>query len=639
VTGSSQHIADVEGYRQALSERDSIITRLGQANAVLLGEKEALEAALANAMNEIDLLRRRLYGSKSERGGTSELQLLLGPAQVEHDEILRCIDEAAGAAGAPAPVSTGGPAPVSTGVLEEPAAPPPAPAAPEPAHPSRDGGESVDSGEGKADESGAAAAPDTTAPPQRPRPSPKGRRDLSASKLARVVVELRDARMERVGKFIRWEDSFRLLRQRAELKVLMRRRAVYEVDAQDGVMEEVGEVADPGATSATSAASANDKVLRITCAPPTLFPRGMLHESVVSWLLVQKFALGVPHHRLEQHLAAQGESLDRSTMCRYAEDVGNTLGATVVHAMFRDAVTRCAVLSTDATGAAIQPGPRDGSPKRPCRKGHFFTVVADCDHVLFSYTERHTQEEVADIFRGFKGILQADASSVYHLLERGVPADDRGGAAAGPVTLVGCFAHARRYFFEAAVCQQPVGVEGLKRFAAMYAVDDKLAHLPPVDRRRGRLVHLAPLIDEFFTWVRVAAQATTGRTLTTRALGYALNQEQELRRVLIDGRLPLDNTRSERSLRTIVVGRNNWLFYGSDIHAQAAAGLFSVISSCRLHRIDPERYIEEVLRLLPTWPKARHLELAPKHWVATRARLDPRQLDVPVGVITVPPPL
>ena len=228
MTGSSQHIADVEGYRQALSERDSIITRLGQANAVLLGEKEALEAALANAMNEIDLLRRRLYGSKSERGGTSELQLLLGPAQVEHDEILRCIDEAAGAAGAPAPVSTGGPAPVSTGVLEEPAAPPPAPAAPEPAHPSRDGGESVDSGEGKADESGAAAAPDTTAPPQRPRPSPKGRRDLSASKLARVVVELRDARMERVGKFIRWEDSFRLLRQRAELKVLVRRRAVYE---------------------------------------------------------------------------------------------------------------------------------------------------------------------------------------------------------------------------------------------------------------------------------------------------------------------------------------------------------------------------------------------------------------------------
>jgi len=230
---------------------------------------------------------------------------------------------------------------------------------------------------------------------------------------------------------------------------------------------------------------------------------------------------------------------------------------------------------------------------------------------------------------------------VYHRIERGVPADDRGGAAAGPVTLVGCFAHARRYFFEAAVCKCPVGAEGLRRFAAMYAVDDKLAHLPPVDRKRERLVHLSPLVDDFFTWVRASAQATTGRSLATRALGYALNQEQELRRVLIDGRLPLDNTRSERALRTIVVGRNNWLFYGSDVHAEAAAALFSVISSCRpcrLHRIDPERYLEEVLRLLPIWPKARHLELAPLHWVATRARLDPRQLDVPVGEISVPPP-
>mgnify|MGYP000426207690 CR=1 FL=1 len=90
-------------------------------------------------------------------------------------------------------------------------------------------------------------------------------------------------------------------------------------------------------------------------------------------------ALGVPHHRLEQHLEAEAEPLDRGTMCRYAEEVGGTLGATIVHAMLEDARANCRVLSTDATGAAIQPGAKVNGVKQVCKKGHFFTIVADCD--------------------------------------------------------------------------------------------------------------------------------------------------------------------------------------------------------------------------------------------------------------------
>ena len=85
------------------------------------------------------------------------------------------------------------------------------------------------------------------------------------------------------------------------------------------------------------------------------------------------------------------------------------------------------------------------------------------------------------------------------------------------------------------------------------------------------------------------------------------------------------------------MGRKNWLFYGSDDHAEAPAALFSVIASCRLHGLDPEAYIDELLRVLPYWPIDRNLELAPKYWRATRARLDPEQLAAPIGVIDVPP--
>ena len=369
-----------------------------------------------------------------------------------------------------------------------------------------------------------------------------------------------------------------------------------------------------------------------TAAPKTLLRRGLLHTSALAWLAVQKFSLGTPCYRLEQDLRDQGQSLDRGTMCRNLEEVGNVLGATVVQAMMRDAMDHCAVLSTDATGAAIQPGPREGGPKRACKKGHFFTIVADCDHVLFAYTEKHTQDAVAKMFHGFRGFLQADASSVYDILDRGPPKDSDGG-----VVLVGCWAHLRRYFFEAAICKYAVGAEGLLRIRGIYAADNALASLPPIDRARARHATVVPLVDALFEWVARAARTTPGRTLATKALGYSVNQEQELRRVFLDGRIPLDNTRSERALRKIVVGRKNWLFYGSDLHAEAAAAIFSVIASCRLQRLDPWTYLDEVLRVLPYWPKERHLELAPKYWPATRARLNAAELDAPIGVISVPP--
>ena len=117
-------------------------------------------------------------------------------------------------------------------------------------------------------------------------------------------------------------------------------------------------------------------------------------------------------------------------------------------------------------------------------------------------------------------------------------------------------------------------------------------------RKPMREQHLRPLIDGFFSWVKQARATAQGRNLATKALGYATNQEAELRRVLENGKLPLDNTRAERALRKIVVGRKAWMFYGSDTHAEAAAAIFSVIASCRLHSLDPFQYLEEILRVV-----------------------------------------
>jgi transposase len=537
-----------------LAARDAQISSLAKSLAGLEGKVAALEASLVDYADENELLKRKLFGPRSERTGTSELQLPLAGILTPDELALKKQLEALDGAGSGDPTSP----------------------LPEPKEPKE-------------------------------RPKPKGRRDLSKSKLPKILIEIGDEELEATAKRIGYEDSCQLMRRPGGFAVLVIRRAKYEVQT-------------PLGPSVVGTASFK-----------TAFPRSLLHSSVYAWLAVQKFALGVPHYRLEQHLASQGEPIDRGTMSRCMEDLGNLLGATIVSAAMAHAKSECAIISTDATGGAIHPGPRKGGPKRPCKKGHFFTFVADTDHVLFEYVESHDSATVAKLFEGFCGYVQSDASSVYDILERGPPGDE-----GSPITLVGCWAHARRYFFEAAVCKYPVGVEGLRRIREIYRQEKKLAGLSPHERKLERVKLLGPLIDDFYVWVGRMRGLATDRNLASKALGYAHNQEAELRRVLNDGRLAVDNTRSERALRKIVLGRKNWMFYGSEVHAQAAAAIFSIIASCRLHRLDPQRYLEEVLLVLPWWPREQYLDLAPFRWAETRKQFDDADFLTPYGPSPLP---
>jgi hypothetical protein len=146
-----------------------------------------------------------------------------------------------------------------------------------------------------------------------------------------------------------------------------------------------------------------------------------------------------------------------------------------------------------------------------------------------------------------------------------------------------------------------------------------------------------PYVEAFFEWAHPEHQKVKGtRGPLSSALGYSINQEDALKRFLDDGRLSLDNNSSERALRTIATGRKAWLFVGSDDSAQSAAAFFSLIASCKLHGLEPEAYLRDVLRVLPHWPKDRYLELAPLNFAATRARLDVTQLEAELGPLTVP---
>jgi len=98
----------------------------------------------------------------------------------------------------------------------------------------------------------------------------------------------------------------------------------------------------------------------------------------------------------------------------------------------------------------------------------------------------------------------------------------------------------------------------------------------------------------------------------------------------------MDNNPSESQLRKVVLVRDAALFAGSDEHAISAGHIMSLIATAKLHGLDPERYLRDLIRVLPHWPRGRYLELWPKFWAATRARLNAKQLDAELGHLDVP---
>jgi transposase len=455
------------------------------------------------------------------------------------------------------------------------------------------------------------------------RPKPKGRRNLRQVKIPEERVEITDSELDALvakgqATCIGFEESAKIAWQRGGPRRLIVARAKYRIpDTAD---------ASPETTALVTAPM-----------PPQVFPRALAAVSLIARIIVDKACDGMPLHRQEDRFARLGVPFDRGTMSRYLEHAGATLGATVVQAMRDEALRSAFCLSTDATGVLVQPV-RDTQKRMACRRGHYFVVIADRDHVFFEYTPKETSAVVSQMFKGFNGYVQADAKSVYDILFRPPPEPDEG----TPVDLasrieVGCLAHARRKLWEATVAKSAVAREGLARLARIFALERQWKHRPPVERKTLRDQHARPHLVAFFAWAETEFERVKHqRGLLRSALGYCVRHRDALMRYLDNGRLEPTNNRSERELRRIAVGRHAWLFVGSDDHAQAAGHLFSLVASARLHKLDPEQYLRDVLRILPHWPRERYLELAPKYWTGTRQRLDTQQLAADIGPLTVP---
>ena len=180
--------------------------------------------------------------------------------------------------------------------------------------------------------------------------------------------------------------------------------------------------------------------------------------------------------------------------------------------------------------------------------------------------------------------------------------------------------HVRREFIELAKGKTaPIAKETLQRIAALYEIEAELRGKPPDLRRAGRQARSRPLVEDLFAWLSAQLARLPGGSPTAQAIRYALNHRDGLVRFLEDGRIELDNNTVERAIRPICLSRKNALFASGDDGGARWAAVASLVETCKLNDVDPQRYFTDVLtRLVNGWPNDRIDELMPWRWATDK---------------------
>jgi transposase len=347
----------------------------------------------------------------------------------------------------------------------------------------------------------------------------------------------------------------------------------------------------------------------VVIAPPAAKPidGGLPGPGLLAHVLVSKYKDHLPLHRLSGIYARSGVDLKASTLGDWVTAGTDALDP-IARAIWRNALG-AHLLQSDDTGIKVL----DKDHPNGVKRGHLWVYLGDGRWSAFVYTPDWKGEWPQSFLAERKGWLQVDGYAGYDDLFT------REGATAIEVS---CWAHARRGFvetLEAGDLRAAIPVELIRQLyaierAATDAGEDHEA------RRERRQREAPPIIAALGRWMADTYNKEPPKSPLAKACYYAIARWEGLKRFLEDGRLPLDNTASERALRQVAVGRNNYLFAGSDQGGERAAIAYTVIGTCMLAGVDPLAYLTDVFQKLAAgWPHRRLDELLPPNWAASRA--------------------
>jgi transposase len=383
------------------------------------------------------------------------------------------------------------------------------------------------------------------------------------------------------------------------------RREVEVIPAQIRAVEHVQTVYACRCCEQSSDADSQPMV-KAPVPAPVIAGSGMASPSLVAFIMCNKYVLALPIYRQEQELGRIGVHISRQTMANWIIFTA-TKWLLPIYNLFKEALLRCGILHADET--TLQVIREDG--RKASQKSYMWEYHTGRDAekqiALFEYRETRDGEHPRKFLKGFQGFLHVDGYAGYKKLE------EQG------VTIVECWAHARRKFHDAMKALSKservdtVANIGLEYCDKLFALERKFDEekLTPEARLERRILESKPVAEAFFAWAQSKLPGAMPKSKLGVALAYAVNQRHWLMNFLLDGRLELSNNRAERTIRPFTVGRKNWLFAYCARGAKASAIVYSIIETAQANGLVPFMYLNYLFQTLPNIPQDQFSECLP----------------------------
>jgi transposase len=340
--------------------------------------------------------------------------------------------------------------------------------------------------------------------------------------------------------------------------------------------------------------------------PPAIVERGKLGDTLIVEATCDKYLEHTPVERQCTRFAREGAEVAPQTLGRSVAAHIDLL--TPLARLIEEQTRAPGILGTDATGIPVlDPGVVDG-----IRTGAMWCWT-NARWVTFVYSQSADSASV----RRFLGdvlarTVQCDGTSVTSFLERA------GGKRPG------CWSHGRRRLVEAARAGDLLALEGLRKIAAVFAVEkeSRLAGDTAEQRKARRQAFSRPILEDLRGWVDQQRERIPPKTPLGHAVGYLHRQWKRLVLFLEDGNLEATNNRRERELRRLVLGRKNWLFTWLDVGGERTAAILTIVATCIAHDVNPRRYLHLVTRLIVQgWPNKELRALLPDRMLVAHPEL------------------
>ncbi len=351
-----------------------------------------------------------------------------------------------------------------------------------------------------------------------------------------------------------------------------------------------------------------DAAPRIAPLPARLQERSLPAAGLLAYVVVTKYCDHIPLYRQSGIFSTRhGVDIPRQTLCRWIEMAAGWMEP--VYKRIRTGVMDGGYVQVDETPIEyLDPG------RGRTGQGYLWTCARPGGDVVFHWETSRGAACIANVLPvDFSGTVQCDGYVAYETFAR---------RHAHPVTLAGCWAHARRKFHEAMKRSPRRAGWIMRQIQALYRVEARLreTNAGPRLREAVRASESRMIVERLRRALVRLKPGHLPKSALGKAISYALGQWDGLVVYLADGRVEIDNNTVENAIRPTAIGKKNWLFVGDEEAGERGAILYTVVESCRRRGIDPYEYLRDVLERIPTTLDKDLDSLTPSGWAAARAK-------------------